>query len=64
MPEFKNFKVTVKMKKPWVDLDSWLQKPGRDEVMERFREELQSGNIEQLFEVTVKEARAKRRCKP
>lgn len=56
MAEYKKFRVTVKMKQPWSDVDSWYEKPTRDNVMERFSEELERlENMEDLFEVTVEE---------
>lgn len=53
--KIKMFKVTVKMKKPWVDVDSWYEKPTKENVIERFFDELQHANVDELFEVEIEE---------
>lgn len=55
MSHFKKFRVTVTMKKPWTTKDSWYAKPTKNNILERLQEELENGNLDELFEITVEE---------
>jgi hypothetical protein len=52
---FKKFKVTVKQKRPWVDVDSWFEKPTEEQIIDRFLELLENGRLDEFFEVTIEE---------
>jgi hypothetical protein len=62
---FKKFKVTVKLKQPWVNVDSWFEKPTSEQIIESFLEEVEDafreGKITDIFEILVEETRKNER---
>jgi len=47
------FKATVKMKKAWTD--KFATYPTVDMVLEALADDIQNGNIDDIFEVTIEE---------
>jgi hypothetical protein len=58
-PENKVYKVTVKMKEPWIDEEPWFKKPTKEDVLQLFFGRLEDGELDDLFEVTVEEVKIK-----
>jgi len=56
--KLKKFKVTVRMKKPWILLTKWLKKPDSIDVYETFVDEmdrLTAKEFNDYFEITIEE---------
>jgi len=53
--KFKKFKVTVKMKKPWILISKWGKRPDADDVFETFADEIIRKEIDDYFEITIEE---------
>lgn len=49
------FKATVKMKEPFTA--TFVKKPTKDNVLEAFADEILSGQMDKIFEITIKEVR-------
>jgi hypothetical protein len=45
------YKATVKMKKPWIS--KYAKKPTQDMILEALADEILSGEIDEIFEITV-----------
>jgi hypothetical protein len=53
----RKFRVTVKMKEPWIITEQWAGKPTTNNVLEWFIDELMAGKLDHLLEVTIEEVR-------
>jgi len=55
--KLKKFKITVKMKKPWVFVAKWAKKqPNIDDALETFAGVILDKEIDDYFEITIEEA--------
>jgi len=48
------YKATVKMKKPWIS--KYAKKPTQDMILEALADEILSGEIDEIFEITIEKA--------
>jgi len=51
------YKATVKMKKPWIT--EFIQKPTKDMILEALADEILSGEIDEIFEITIEKETTK-----
>ena len=45
------YKATVKMKEPWIS--KYVKKPTQDMILEALADEILSGEIDEIFEITI-----------